>query len=275
MVHKRKPGMECAGVEASKDFDGLTNEELLTEYQKTGELSMKQELVMRYVYIVRSIAIQMRDVYVSFAQIEDIVNEGVLVIMSALDKFDPEKNVKFETYISKRIKGMVIDMARKQDWIPRSVRKNARDIDEVTTKLYNELGRYPTPEEVAGHMNMSLEKYQEAQRKTTLFNVLSLDLVLDDGGESKKTVYLPSKNENEQPELNCLKKEAGEILAEGIRSLKENEQLVISLYYVEELNMKQIAEVMSISEPRVSQIHANAVKKLKTYLNKEYGEENR
>ncbi len=262
-------------MEASKDFGGLTNEELLTEYQKTGELSMKQELVMRYVYIVRSIAIQMRDVYVSFAQIEDIVNEGVLVIMSALDKFDPEKNVKFETYISKRIKGMVIDMARKQDWIPRSVRKNARDIDEVTTKLYNELGRYPTPEEVAGHMNMSLEKYQEAQRKTTLFNVLSLDLVLDDGGESKKTVYLPSKNENEQPELNCLKKEAGEILAEGIRSLKENEQLVISLYYVEELNMKQIAEVMSISEPRVSQIHANAVKKLKTYLNKEYGEENR
>ena len=275
MVHKRKPGMECAGVEASKDFDGLTNEELLTEYQKTGGLSLKQELVMRYVYIVRSIAIQMRDVYVSFAQIEDIVNEGVLVIMSALDKFDPEKNVKFETYISKRIKGMVIDMARKQDWIPRSVRKNARDIDAVTTKLYNELGRYPTPEEIAGHLNMSLEKYQEAQRKTTLFNVLSLDLVLDDGGESKKTVYLPSKNENEQPELNCLKKEAGEVLAEGIRSLKENEQMVISLYYVEELNMKQIAEVMSISEPRVSQIHANAVKKLKTYLNKEYGEENR
>ena len=275
MVHKRKPGMECAGVEASKDFDGLTNEELLTEYQKTGGLSLKQELVMRYVYIVRSIAIQMRDVYVSFAQIEDIVNEGVLVIMSALDKFDPEKNVKFETYISKRIKGMVIDMARKQDWIPRSVRKNARDIDEVTTKLYNELGRYPTPEEIASYLNISLEKYQEAQRKTTLYNVLSLDLVLDEGGENKKTVYLPSKDENEQPELKCLKKESGEVLAEGIRKLKENEQLVISMYYVEELNMKQIAEVLSVSEPRVSQIHANAVKKLKTYLQKEYGEENR
>ncbi len=133
-----------------KELSSLTNEELLTEYQRTGKLDVKQELVMRYVYIVKSIAIQMRDVYISFAQIEDIVNEGVLVIMSALDKFDPEKNVKFETYISKRIKGMVIDMARKQDWIPRSVRKNARDIDEVTTKLYNELGRYPTPEEIGG-----------------------------------------------------------------------------------------------------------------------------
>ena len=258
-----------------KELSSLTNEELLTEYQRTGKLDVKQELVMRYVYIVKSIAIQMRDVYISFAQIEDIVNEGVLVIMSALDKFDPEKNVKFETYISKRIKGMVIDMARKQDWIPRSVRKNARDIDEVTTKLYNELGRYPTPEEVAGYLHMSVEKYQEAQRKTTLYNVLSLDLVMDEGSENKRSVYLPSRDEDEQPELNFLKRESGKILAEGIKALKENEQLVISMYYVDELNMKQIAEVLSVSEPRVSQIHANAVKKLKTYLQKEYGEEKR
>ena len=262
-------------MSVQNSYSEMTNEELLKKYQDTRELAVKQELVMRYVYIVKSIALQMRDVYVSFAQIDDMVNEGVLVIMNALDKFDFEKNVKFETYIFKRIRGMIIDLARRQDWIPRSVRKSAKEIDNATMELYNELGRYPTPEEIAGHLNMSLEKYQEAQRKTTLFNVLSLDLVLDDGGESKKTVYLPSKNENEQPELNCLKKEAGEVLAEGIRSLKENEQMVISLYYVEELNMKQIAEVMSISEPRVSQIHANAVKKLKTYLNKEYGEENR
>ena len=245
------------------------------KYIKTKSPELREQLIVEYANLVNLVAGRM-GMYLGYTvEYDDLVGYGVFGLIDAIDKFDLTKNVKFETYISKRIKGMVIDMARKQDWIPRSVRKNARDIDEVTTKLYNELGRYPTPEEVAGHMNMSLEKYQEAQRKTTLFNVLSLDLVLDDGGESKKTVYLPSKNENEQPELNCLKKEAGEILAEGIRSLKENEQLVISLYYVEELNMKQIAEVMSISEPRVSQIHANAVKKLKTYLNKEYGEENR
>lgn len=267
--------MECAGLETGASLEQLTNEELLTEYRRTNELKIKQELVMRYVYIVKSIAIQMRDVYVSFAQLDDIVNEGVLVIMNALDKFDPEKNVKFETYISKRIKGMVIDIARKQDWIPRSVRKNARDIDEVTTKLYNELGRVPTPEEVSRNMNISLEKYQEAQRKTTLYNVLSLDAVLDESGENKKAVCLPSQDEEEQPELQYLKKESSEIVAEGIKSLKENEQLVISLYYVEELNMKQIAEILHVSEPRVSQIHANAVKKLKIYLQKVYGEENR
>lgn len=260
-------------METQKELTLLSNEELLIEYGKTRELSVKQELVMRYVYIVKSIAIQMRDIYVSFAQIEDIINEGVLVIMNALDKFDADKNVKFETYISKRIKGMVIDMARKQDWIPRSVRKNARDIDEVTTKLYNELGRYPTPEEVAKSLNISVEKYQDIQGKATLYNVLSLDAVLDEGSENKKTVYLPSRDEDEQPELQCLKKESSEIIVEGIKSLKENEQLVISMYYVEELNMKQIAEVLQVSEPRVSQIHANAVKKLKIYLQKAYGEE--
>lgn len=267
--------MEGASLENQPDLEQLTNEELLIAYRKTNELKMKQELVMRYVYIVKSIAIQMRDVYVSFAQLDDIVNEGVLVIMNALDKFDMEKNVKFETYISKRIKGMVIDIARKQDWIPRSVKKNARDIDEVTTKLYNELGRVPTPEEIARDMNISLEKYQEAQRRTTLYNVLSLDAVLDENGENKKSVYLPSQDEEEQPELQYLKKESNGIIAEGIKSLKENEQLVISLYYVDELNMKQIAEVLEVSEPRVSQIHANAVKKLRIYLQKVYGEENR
>ena len=105
--------------------------------------------------------------------------------------------------------------------------------------------------------------------------MLSPDLVLDEGSENKRSVYLPSRDEDEQPELNFLKRESGKILAEGIKALKENEQLVISMYYVDELNMKQIAEVLSVSEPRVSQIHANAVKKLKTYLQKEYGEEKR
>lgn len=253
----------------------MTNEDLIIEYRRTHELQIKQELVLRYVHIIKSIAMQMRDVYVSFAQVDDIINEGVLVIMNGLDKFEPDKNVKFETYISKRLRGMIIDMARKQDWIPRSVRKNAKDIDEVTLKLYNELGRYPTPEEISKYLNLSLEQYQEVQRKMTFYNVLSLDMVLDDGDDKKAAVSVPSRNESEQPELQCLRKEASEIMVEGIQSLKENEQLVISLYYVEELNMKQIAEVLKVSEPRISQLHANAVRKLRSFLQREYGETGR
>ncbi len=249
-----------------KDYKGKSNEELLKLYKETKDLEVKQELVMRYIYLVRSIALQMRDIYMSFTQIDDVVNEGVIVIMSAIDKFDLEKNVKFETYISKRIKGMIIDLARKQDWVPRSTRKNARDIDEAVVMLYNKLGYYPSVQEVSDYLNISTEKYQEAMRKAAMFNILSLDMVLAEAQENKTGVVMPSSEEKEQPENKLLMKEVSQTLAEGIGTLKENEQLVISLYYVDELNMRQIAQVMEVSEPRVSQIHTNAIKKLNKYM---------
>lgn len=243
-----------------------TNEELLQMYKETDSLEIKQELVMRYIYLVKSIALQMRDIYVSFAQIDDIINEGVIAIMSAIDKFDLDKNVKFETYIAKRIKGMVIDLARKHDWVPRSTRKNSRDIEEAATALYNRLGYHPSVQEVADYLNITPEKYQDSMRKAALFNILSLDMVLAEAQENKCGIRLPQSAEREQPENQFLRKEMVETLAEGVGKLKENEQLVISLYYIDELNMRQIASVLQVSEPRISQIHTNAIKKLKKYM---------
>lgn len=256
-------------MNVQNSYSEMTNEELLKKYQETRELAVKQELVMRYVYIVKSIALQMRDVYVSFAQIDDMVNEGVLVIMNALDKFDFEKNVKFETYIFKRIRGMIIDLARRQDWIPRSVRKSAKEIDNATMELYNDLGRYPTAEEIASHMNVSIDKYHDAVGKTNLFNVLSLDMVLEETMENRKSVQLPSSNTQEQPEAHMMEQELHKRLVEALHSLKENEQTVVSLYYAEELNMKEIAGILEVSEPRISQIHANALRKMRLFLKKD------
>lgn len=255
-------------MKIQEDYTEKSNEELLQMYSCTHSLEIKQELVMRYVYIVKSIALQMRDVYISFSQTEDIINEGVLVIMNAIEKFDLDKNVKFETYISKRIKGMIIDLARKQDWVPRSARKNARDIDEAIVTLYNKTGQYPTAEAVAAYLEITPEKYQETMRKAALFHVLSLDMVLAEAQDNSARSQLPRSGENEQPENCLLKKETSEALAEGIKLLKENEQLVISLYYIEELNMRQIAEVLQVSEPRVSQIHSNSIKKLRKHMQK-------
>ena len=251
-----------------EDYTEKSNEELLQMYGSTHSLEIKQELVMRYLYVVKSIALQMRDVYISFWQMEDIVNEGVLVIMNAIEKFDAKKQVKFETYISKRIKGMIIDLARKQDWVPRSVRKSARDIEDAVTTLYNKNGTDPPPEEVAKYLGITMEKYQEILRKATLFHVLSLDMVLAEAQENSTYVQLPTSGEEKQPESCLLRQELTDVLAEGIRTLREKEQLVISLYYVEELNMRQIAQVLEISEPRVSQIHSSGIKKLKKYMQK-------
>ena len=245
-----------------------SNDELLKLYKETGSLEIKQEIVMRYVYLVKSIALQMRDIYLSFVQVDDIINEGVIAIMSAIDKFDIDKNVKFETYISKRIKGMIIDLARKQDWVPRSTRKNTRDIEEAVTTLYNKLGYYPSVQEVTEYLDISTEKYHDTMRKAALFNILSLDMVLAEAQGNEIGVKLTQGDPQEQPEEKFLQKELSEVLAAGISKLKENEQLVVSLYYIDELNMRQIADVLQVSEPRVSQIHANAIKKLRKHMEK-------
>lgn len=244
----------------------MTDEELWNAYEKEGALEIKQEIALRYVYIVRNVAIQMRDVYVSFAQLDDIVNEGVIVVMNAIDKFDMTKNIKFETFVSKRIRGMIIDMARKQDWVPRTIRKNAREIDEATMLLYGKNGKMPSSQETADFLNMPLDKYEKTLSKANLFYILSLDMLMEEKMDNRQTVQIPSLNAGEQPEEYYLGKEFREILEEGIQSLKENEQTVISLYYLEELSARDIAKVLGVSEPRISQIHSSAIRKLRMYI---------
>lgn len=244
----------------------MTDMELWEAYEKKKTLELKQELALRYIYIVRNVAVQMRDVYVSFAQLDDIVNEGVIIVMNAIDKFDLHMNVKFETYVSKRIRGMIVDMARKQDWVPRTVRKSAREIDEATMRLYEKNGKMPTAEETAELLKMPMDKYEKVISKANLFYVLSLDMLMEEKADSRQNVQIASHNFREQPEEEYLEKEFRRILEEGIRNLKENEQTVISLYYMEELNARDIAKILGVSEPRISQIHSSAIRKLRLFI---------
>ena len=238
-----------------------TNEELLALYQESGELTVKQELVMRYLYIVKTIAAQMRGVYAGSLQMEDIINEGVIAIMKGIDRYDPERDNKFETFISRRIRGMIIDLVRKNDWMPRDFRKQVRLIEE--TRIAR--GGDPTDEEIAQSMGMDVKKYKKLQRMSVIMNVLSLDMLVDDE-EEHQSLQLSSKDMSSQPEKAFLMEESRQVLAEAVSSLKEKEQMVISLYYVEELNMGQIAEILGVSEPRISQIHSSAIRRLKAYM---------
>lgn len=253
-------------MQTQNEWENKTTEELLELYAQTKELAVKQTIILRHTGLIKSIALQMKNVYMSFSQVDDIINEGVIVMMNAVEKYDSSKNAKFETYISKRIKGMIIDIARKQDWIPRSVRKSVKDVEAAITELHIIDGKYPSEERIAEYLKIPLEKYHEIMKKSTLFNILSLDVVMAETQDSYSGYQIPSEEEHEQPEKILLKKELSQILADGIRELKEKEQLVLSLYYVEELNMKQIADIIEVSEPRVSQIHSNAIKKLKKYM---------
>ena len=249
-----------------EQIDAMSKEELLWQYKQTNCQDLKWPLVLRYVGLVKSLALQARGVYRSFAQIDDIVHEGVLALVSAVDKFDPDKGVKFETFVSKRIRGAIIDLARRQDWVPRSVRRRAREIDQVSSELFVELGRYPSDEEMTQRLGITLEQYQEDLANTSLCNLLSLDSLLDDSERGVSDI--PDYKVLSRPEDSMLQQELLQILAEGITTLRENEQMVISLYYQKNLRMKEIAQVMDVSEPRVSQIHSRAIQKLKLHMQK-------
>lgn len=254
----------------SVTYDELSNEELLLKYSETHDNSIKQEIVLRYVYIVKNIAYKMKGVYLNFAQIDDIINEGVIAIMSSVDKFDPSKNVKFETFISKRMRGLIIDLARKNDWVPRNVRKTAKEIDEAVNVLFSRLGRFPTDEEISAYLGITIEKYREELGKSGLHNVLSLDMLLEDSEGGSKSGGFASESRDGMPEQHFQDMETEAMLRKALESLRENEQTVMSLYYRKELSMKEIAYVMQLSEPRISQIHANAVRKLKLYMEKNF-----
>ena len=249
-----------------KKRNEMTNEELFAEYKATGDLSIKNELVLRYVHIVKNVAIQMRGVYHDFTQIDDIINEGVLALMNSIDKFDIDKNVKFESFIAKRMRGIVIDIARKNDWVPRSVRKTAKDIDNATSALYSELGRAPVDQEIADYLSISIEKYYDDLRKTNLMNVLSFEMLLDDAGSGGYHNQIMNTSMETMPEHYLDSMELEREIKMGLESLREKEKLVISLHYVQDLNMKEIAAVLGVSEPRISQIHSNALRKLRLFL---------
>ena len=248
------------------ELDVMSNEELFQAYKDTGNQDLKWPLVMRYIGLVKSIALQVRGVYSSFAQVDDIVNEGLLTLAVAVDKFDPDKGIKFETYVSKRIRGAVIDLARRQDWVPRSVRRKARDIDQASSELFSELGRYPTDEEMAQRLGVSQNQYQEDLANSSMCNVLSLDALFEDR-EQNSSAEVPDGGLDSRPEDSMLRQEMLEILTKAIESLRENEQTVISLYYHKNLSMKESAQVMEVSEPRISQLHSRAIQKLKLYMN--------
>ena len=186
--------------------------------------------------------------------------------MGSIDKFDPGKGIKFETYVAKRIRGMVIDLARKQDWLPRNIRQRAKEIDQAVSGLANELGRFPTDQEVASHLGISTDKYQKEAARVALSNTLSLDALMDARDMDGYHFELTNEDPSSQPESVLAEQELQQVLAQGIAALQENEQIVLSLYYEKNLHMKEVAQVMGVSEPRISQIHSRAIQKLREYM---------
>ncbi len=195
---------------------------------------------------------------------DDLVSYGIFGLIDAIDKFDPFKEVKFETYASLRIRGSILDQIRKMDWIPRTVRQHQRQIDEAVKKIEMETGKNATDEAIAKELGVSDSEYTDWQTQINVTNVISLNEFVESGNEPKQESR--GNSHFAQPEEVVEESELKKKLAEALSTLTEREQSVITLYYYEELTLKEIAEVLSVSESRVSQLHTKALSKMKTKM---------
>lgn len=266
MTREEKAVLPGKEHEASgQDLEQLDNEQLLLRYKETGDNELKWALVMRFREQIRRIALRTCGIYNGFGQLDDVIHEGILVLLHAVDRFDPSKGVKLETYVAKRLRGMIIDLSRKQDWMPRQLRQKNTQVNRAMEELSVQLGRTPSSQEMADYLGISREEYEKTLSDTAGANLLSFEMLLDsygNGGGGK----LPQNGLEDSPEERYEEQELHEDLTAGIQSLRPNEQLVLSLYYEKELTMKEIAQVLGVSPPRVSQIHSHAIQRLRVFL---------
>ena len=238
---------------------------LWKEYAETKDRNIKNILIENYVELVKIVAGRMYNFYGSKVEYDDLLGYGVLGLIDSIDKFDITKDVKFETYAQIRIRGSIIDSIRKLDWIPRSLRKKSKDLQEAIFLLENKLGRSPSNEEISEHLAISLDELESLLSDVSTFNVSSLEETL-----LAKDNYSPGIGQaGSTPEEIYEKKEIKELLASSIDKLSESEKKVISLYYYEELTYKEIGHILTLSESRISQIHSKAILKIKNNLLRE------
>lgn len=205
-------------------------------------------------------------------EIDDLINAGVVGLIEAYRNFDTSKGVKFETYASLRIRGAILDELRGMDWVPRSTRARSREIERVLARIENKLGRQPTEEELALALGVGMDEYYEMIEDVSSTALLSLDEMTYGDDDDKPVPLVDTLRSPEQ--LNALgqleREELRDLLADSLGQLNEQERLVVALYYYEELTLKEIGQVLELSESRVSQLHTKAVLGLRVKLRKRF-----
>ncbi len=230
----------------------------------------KNQYVEKYSPLIRYLADRLAARLPAHINKDDLVSAGVLGLIDAVDKFEPARGIMFKTYAEFRIKGAMLDELRALDWVPRTIRKKANQLEKLWQQLEMELKRPPSDEESAAALGISLEEYQKLLDEVRTINILDLDAfkVADKSGSREtRDIYDILADENAQDALTILSKgELSEVLGRAIEDLQEKERLVVTLYYHEELTMKEIGQIMAYTESRISQIHTKALLRLRTKM---------
>jgi len=228
------------------------------------------QLIEKYMYLVNYQVERIRSTLPSSVSKDDLKSFGLLGLFDALKKFEPKRNLKFDTYASFRVRGAIIDGLRKEDWLPRSIRDKSKRIELAIQQLEQKLQRTPSAEEIATITGINAEEIETIMKDALFSNVWSLEEKPNDGTESSKegVGYLLEDETAIAPDDNLLQAELQDELVEGIKNLNENEQLVISLFYQEELTFTEVGHILGLTTSRISQIHKKAIFKLRASLEK-------
>lgn len=250
-----------------KDSEHLN--QIWKDYKENGSKVSREKLILHYAPLVKYVAGRVSSGLPANIEYADLVSYGIFGLIDAIEKYDPERGIKFETYAISRIKGAIIDELRAVDWVPRSVRFKARELEKAYMALEGKLKRMPTDEEIARELKVSMDDYYQLLNQMSLISLVALDELWNVGGEKGDRLSLVETIEDSKakdPSLAYELEERKKILAEAINRLPEREKIVITLYYYEGLTLKEIGEVLGVTESRVCQMHTKAILRLKSRL---------
>ena len=239
-------------------------EKLWKSYQKDPSPELREQIILEYAPLVKVVAGRL-SMYLGYnVEYDDLVGYGIFGLIDAIDKYDAGKDVKFETYASLRIRGSILDQIRKMDWIPRTVRQKQKKIESAIKKIEASTGRTASDEEIAEELKVSSDELLNWQSQLKITNMVSLNEYVDQGMEP----VMDAKGNSHfiQPEDAVAEDELKKMLGEALEILTEKERKVITLYYYEDLTLKEISNVLEVSESRISQLHTKALTKMKKTL---------
>jgi RNA polymerase sigma factor FliA len=230
---------------------------------KPDDKALRDRLILTYAPLVKYVAGRLGSGLPAHVEEEDLVSYGLLGLIGAIERYDSDRDVKFETYAISRIKGAIIDELRSLDWVPRSVRTRAREIERAISQLEAKLHRPPSDEEIAKQVDITVEELEGSLTDISRSSIAALDELWTAGGDRVALIETIEDTEAPAPDRSLAETELTEALREAIARLPEREKLVVGLYYYNELTLREIGEVLGVTEGRVSQLHTKAVLRLK------------